>query len=333
MTRYSLKRATRLSEADIADKKQFIIDRAKAKKTLTVYVPQQSHSNQDSLPLRYGVHFNEDVLLEIFDIAFLEHDATYCERLLVRSKFADDAQIVHEGVMVLQVGDDIEEPLLITVWLHDLQTEYMLSETMRLLRKDGCLTPQMLLKLHPLYRTGQLVTHSELVRELAKLMGAEERARLEHAAKQAFEQVEQMRAEVEKLREQAAAFAQENDQLKVRLVSLEQELVALKREQSRAATNNEFVTVSDSRTLQAVEERMHRGSMCTVLTFADKSQKFMKQATFDRDGSVTRKALTLIGRTVKTTCWDPVREPNKWTAQGYFRNIYELSDEDFAVSR
>lgn len=322
-----------MSDADIALHKQFIIDRAGAKKTVTVYVPQLSHSNQDSLPLRFGVHFAEDVLLEVFDVAFLEHDATYQERLLVRAKFADDARIVHEGVMVLQVSDEIDEPLLITIWLHDLQTEYMLSETMRLLRKDGYLTPQQLLKLHPLYRQGLLVTHSDLVGELAKLLAGEERLRLEHAAKQAVEQVEQMRAEVEKLRQQAAAVSQENDQLKVRLVSLEQELLALKGEQSRAASKNEFVTVSDSRLLQAVEERMHHNSMCTVLTFADQSQKFMKQVSFDRDGSVTRKARALIGRKVKTTCWDPVREPNKWTSRGYFRNIYELADEDFAVSR
>ena len=32
---------------------------------------------------------------------------------------------------------------------------------------------------------------------------------------------------------------------------------------------------------------------------------------------------------VKTSCWDPIREPGKWSSQGYFRNVYELTDDDF----
>jgi hypothetical protein len=56
---------------------------------------------------------------------------------------------------------------------------------------------------------------------------------------------------------------------------------------------------------------------------ADGTQRHMKTTTFDRDGSITRKAKELVGSRVRTTCWDPIGSPGKWSRQGYFRNIYE----------
>ena len=69
---------------------------------------------------------------------------------------------------------------------------------------------------------------------------------------------------------------------------------------------------------------MHRGSSCTELVMEDGTRLYMKTITFDRDLQVTAKAKTLVGRKVKTSCWDPIREPGKWSSQGYFRNVYAL---------
>ena len=55
---------------------------------------------------------------------------------------------------------------------------------------------------------------------------------------------------------------------------------------------------------------------------------YMKTITFDSYLSVTAKAKTLVGKKVRTSCWDPIREPGKWSSQGYFRNVYALRDGD-----
>ena len=60
----------------------------------------------------------------------------------------------------------------------------------------------------------------------------------------------------------------------------------------------------------------------------DGTRLYMKTITFDRGLRVTAKAQKLVGKKVKTSCWDPIREPGKWSSQGYFRNVYELSDND-----
>jgi hypothetical protein len=76
--------------------------------------------------------------------------------------------------------------------------------------------------------------------------------------------------------------------------------------------------------LLAVKEGvMIRGSSCTVLELDDGSKRHMKTSTFDRDGSITKKANELVGSRICTTCWDPIGSPGKWSQQGYFRNIYE----------
>jgi len=56
--------------------------------------------------------------------------------------------------------------------------------------------------------------------------------------------------------------------------------------------------------------------------FADGTLRHMKTSTFDPYGDVTMKAKSLEGRRVRTSCWDPIGQPGKWSSQGYFRNIY-----------
>ena len=66
------------------------------------------------------------------------------------------------------------------------------------------------------------------------------------------------------------------------------------------------------------------GSINTVLVLGDGSQKIINTNVFDRDSSITKKALSLIGKEVSTTCWDPLNEPGKWSSLGYFNDISEI---------
>jgi hypothetical protein len=94
-------------------------------------------------------------------------------------------------------------------------------------------------------------------------------------------------------------------------------------ETTAAGKEGSVATLSSPDTLMEVREsQIIRGSHCTVLLMGDGRTLHMKTSTFDRDGSVTNKAKELIGCRVRTTCWDPIGAPGKWSRQGYFRNIY-----------
>jgi hypothetical protein len=113
------------------------------------------------------------------------------------------------------------------------------------------------------------------------------------------------------LRMKEAEFAEERARYQA-------ELKAAKRDNSHA-------TLSEPDVLVRVKENvMHRGSICTILEFADGSTKHMKVSQFDPLGIVTKKAKTLEGQRVRTTCWDPINSPGKWSSQGYFRNVYAV---------
>ena len=108
---------------------------------------------------------------------------------------------------------------------------------------------------------------------------------------------------------------------------MQSEFEDYKLENAQASSRQEIATLSGEVQLAKVNRAvLHRGSSCTELVFTNGTRKYMKTSTFDRDLSVTKKAERLIGATVKTTCWDPVHEPGKWSSQNYFRGIYEVNE-------
>ena len=137
-------------------------------------------------------------------------------------------------------------------------------------------------------------------------------------------------------------WKQELDRVYRDLVNIEKELEVLrneggdtataefeeyKKENQRAGRDRTIsvATLSEETTLQAVNRNIiHRGSSCTELVFSNGKRKYMKISTFDPNLSITSKAERLINKQVRTTCWDPVNEPGKWSRQGYFRGIYEV---------
>ena len=123
----------------------------------------------------------------------------------------------------------------------------------------------------------------------------------------------------------AANLEEEKRQLEDEKKQLEEEVKRLEEEKARASARGDKVTTEVAKVLTLVEtDVVLSGSKNTVLTFEDGSKKTMKVITWDKNLAVTRKAKSLVGRKVTTTCWDPVSEPGKWSKRGYFRNIYEV---------
>ena len=126
-------------------------------------------------------------------------------------------------------------------------------------------------------------------------------------------------------RERAKALEEENTFLEDENKRLIEEIDRLRGEIEAATNKGDVVIENEPKKLISVEENvLIFGSANTVLNFEDGTKKYIKTSTFDSDFSITKKAKTLIGRMVTTTCWDPKNEPGKWSKLGYFRNIYEV---------
>jgi hypothetical protein len=320
--------------------------------TITVSVIKSSHANFDSLPLRFGIHFNANQTLELEVIKELGRDPGYPDRFHVDAKFRDprnENSDEHRGHFVLAQNPQDVHPVLVTVWRGDRDTEWGLSNTMTALRKDGFLTVQHLLEMHPLYTQGRLTDSAGLLKYMSSSIARKDIERFEQVAAQAradtarlIKNLEIAREEAEMARNKAERMEKvakeaisavedlevERSRQKTKIDQLEARIkegeARYQIEVAAAKQDSSVATLSAPDTLVEVKEGMLiRGSLCTVLIFADGTQRHMKTATFDRDGSVTKKAKELVWSRVRTTCWDPVNSPGKWSRQGYFRNIYE----------
>lgn len=127
-----------------------------------------------------------------------------------------------------------------------------------------------------------------------------------------IEIAKKLQDDIEKLEGENKRLKAENDRLKAG-------------EKNNAANEGQVVVEGQGKILKSVETNvMVRNSINTVLIFEDGTRKTIKIATFDKDLSVTRKAQSLIGKRVTTTCWDPISKPGLFSNQDYFRNIYPV---------
>lgn len=317
---------------------------------IRVLVPSNSHANLDSLPLRFGIHYLTDTVVELLDCKDLGPDERYADRRHYEARIDDPNDPVAPpqiGHFVLADRYQKGEWTLVTVWRNDVDSEYFLSRTLRQLREDDFLSPEILLKIHPYYRNGQINSSAALIRFMSRQIASADLARLEESERTAHQKAELALAElaqaqsdaanatadaarargialeaievVEDLTEKNQRLDEENRLLKLR------EHQRFEEEKLRASEERSIATLAAPDILMSVEENVFfKGSRCTILTFGDKSSRHMKTATFDPGGQITAKAQTLVGKRVRTVCWDPITEPGKWSRQGYFRNVFQL---------
>ena len=317
----------------------------KRSKNLDVMVNAREHANCDSLPLRYGVYFSKDTIVGLTNVRYLYLDRQYTDRFHIEAEIRNGLDAPTSGHFVVSARPGLSHPVLVTVWRHDVDTEYRLSEIMISLRRKGIIAPEDLLVLHPLYVNGKVSNAAELVEQLALLLSDERVTMMQEesiaANKRADEAIAALNAALKRA-EHAESVALEasyvvdeleveNKDLSYRVSELEVEIQRYKEEQKAASVNGSEATLSKPDLLIEVRENeIFKGSSCTILLLSDGTQRHMKTATFDKTGTVTRHAKSLIGKRVRTTCWDPIGQPGKWSNQGYFRNIYEVEDyKDF----
>ena len=308
---------------------------------LLVDVVKHEHANMDSFPFRFGMHFNRTTQLELFNCHSYEWQ-NFDVKFKVEANFFGKNRQLEKGKFIIMITDH-PNPKVVTVIREDIETEIHLSSLLSSMRKANKITPEDLLELHPFYLSGEVNTFDKLAERFYK-GGFEktekenieiESIRLEakNQAKFQYEKIiNELKKESERIRNIAnqaikgmddAAEAlgikeQENERLKAEIIELNNEIKGAK-------TQGNAVVVGTPLILKKVETNvMYRGSINTILTFDNGSQQTIKVKTFDKDLSVTKKAKSLINCKVKTTSWDPVNSPGKWSSQGYFRQIYQV---------
>jgi len=299
--------------------------------TKTVIIKMNEHANLDSFPLRYGFTFDKDTELEIHcDPSSLRSDKNpkYKDRYNIVAKFVNPSNNMPEtGVFYLINNQDnkyFDNDKVITIIRHldEKETEHHLSEVIRSLRLSKDLSCQDLIKMHPLYMTRQLSTHGELVKLLVQTKSDVEILRIQSISDQAVEKFEKLNHEIDGLTNEIKVLIDEKTEI-------QNELNEYKAHENMANTEGSTQTLEEAKILVKVRTNVMRGkSSCTELVFGDGTKRHMKTITFDKDLKVTAKAKLLEGRKVRTSCWDPIKQPGWFSSKGYFRNLYTLSDKD-----
>ena len=299
--------------------------------TKTVVIKQHEHANLDSFSLRYGFVFEKDTELEInCDPSTLRPDKNpkYKDRYNIVAKFINPSNNMPEtGVFYLINNQDnkyFEHDKVITIIRHldEREIEHHLSEVIRSLRLSNDLSCQDLIKMHPLYMTRQLSTHGELVKLLIHSKSAEEVLRIKSISDQAVEKFEKLKHEIDGLNDEIQTLIDENTEI-------QNELNEYKAHENMANIEGSTQTLDETKILVEVNTNVMRGkSSCTELVIGDGTKRHMKTITFDKELKITAKAKLLKGRKVRTSCWDPIKQPGKFSSKGYFRNLYALSDKD-----
>ena len=300
-------------------------------------VVSKDHANCDSFPLRYGIHFSADTVISLSNIKFLYPDSKYSDRFHIEARFLDFNREEQFGHFVVGSRRGYREPVIVTVWRDDANTEIRLSEVMVALRIKGFITPQTLLELHPLYVEGKINTSADLIEQLAYKMSSERISSMQSVVDAALEKADEAIAERDEALQRAKKaeeivieasmlvdkLQEKNESLAAKVDKLEAERQRYKLELEAARRDNKRVTLSTPDTLLEVREnQLYRSSRCTILIMGDGSQRHMKTSTFDPYGSITSKAKSLIGKQVRISCWDPIGQPGRWSNEGYFRNLY-----------
>lgn len=328
-------------EIDISD---LLLKKVQKSAPLEILVFVKEHANCDSLPLRYGMHFETDSPIILRKISLPYSHQTKSDRIRVDAYFTDSNNNEQFGHFVIGLRRGVDKPVLITVWRHDAKTEEHLSEVMAGLRKRGYLSSLVLLDLHQDYVDGKIATHEDLVILLAKTMSAEKVKMMDEIvtssvdkANKAFaerdaaialaskerqdkeEVAKYLVKEKEEKKELEIVLAEEKDEknfYKAEAERYKREIQAAQRESKRATLSAPDILVD------VLEKQIYRGSSCTILIMGDESRRHMKTSTFDPTGSVTAHAKTLKGKRVRISCWDPINQPGRWSNEGYFRNVY-----------
>ena len=302
-------------------------------KNISVFLDSRGHANLDSFPLRYGIHYQYSKTLDLYDCSNWLKDEKFSDRHHVDAKFIgkDDKEEYGHFVLAESQFDNMK---IVTVWKHDMEVEYKLSNWLRFLREGNNISVHDLLEFHPYYANGTATSFEEIYkllldRDVKKITNK----KLENIANDFQKELKDKEKELSELLKIKSNLSKTNIKLSNDLDKANKKIKEFERSQFRdendkAKSKNGdkvIVTLGEKLVLIEVNDVVYRGSNCTELVFSNGEKQWMKKRTFDKFGLVTQKAKSLINEAVITSSWNPKSNPTLWKKQGYFRNIYKAN--------
>lgn len=299
---------------------------------LEVVVLSSEHANCDSLPLRYGMHFQSDAVVTLKRVELSRKPQFKQDRVALDAYFDDSTATDQFGHFIIGERSGFDKPVLITVWRHDANTEEHLSDVMSSLRKKGTLSPAALIELHPEYLNGSLRTNDDLVLLLATRMSMEQVKQMREVVaatvKSTNETIAKREAELaratqvtEELKVVIIGKDQALDQASEEIRKRDEEIARLQRKSLMVPDGNVVVTDSNVATIDDVTEGVQgrNNQRAIILHMNDGTNR---ANNWDRDyDSRLKLALALKGRKVRTDVWNKPGTNYKW--ENWFKNIYQ----------
>jgi hypothetical protein len=309
----------------------YVLRKAENCEPLDVAVLSGEHANCDSLPLRYGMHFQSEAVVTLKRVELSRKPQFKQDRVALDAYFDDSAGNEQFGHFIIGERGGFDKPVLITVWRHDAKTEEHLSDVMSSLRKRGRLSPADLIEWHPKYLSGSLRTHDDLVLLLATRMNMEEVKRMgeEVAAtiKSTNETIAKRDAELaratqvtEELKEVIIGKDHALDHASEEIRKRDEEIARLQRKSHMVHDGSFEVSYSNVATIKDVTEGVQgrNNQRAIILHMSDGTSR---ANNWDRDyDSRLKLALALKGRKVRTDVWNKPGTNYKW--ENWFKNIY-----------
>ena len=299
----------------------------------SVYLDSRGHANLDSFPLRYGIHYPYSKIIDLYNCCNWQKDQKFSDRFHVDANFMGKHNTEEFGHFVL-AENQFNNMKIVTVWKHDMEVEYKLSNWLRFLREGNNISVKDLLEFHPYYANGTATNFEEIYklllnRDVKKITNT----KLEEIAKDFQKEIENKQEELDallkiklKMSEKNTQLSNELDQANQKIKEFEQATFKEENNKANAESGQKVVvTLGDKLLLIKVNDVLYKGSSCTELEFSNGEKQWMKKRTFDRFGLITQKAKSLVNETVITSSWNPKLNPTLWKKQGYFRNIYKAN--------
>jgi hypothetical protein len=309
----------------------YVLRKAENCEPLDVAVESSEHANCDSLPLRYGMHFQSDAVVTLKKVELSRKPQLKHDRVALYAYFDDSTGTEQFGHFIIGEKSGFDKPVLITVWRHDANTEEHLSDVMSSLRKRGTLSPAALIELHPEYLNGSLRTNDDLVLLLATRMSMEQVKKMREVVaatvKSTNETIAKREAELahatqvtEELKVVITGKDQALDQASEEIRKKDEEIARLQRQSFMVHDSSVEVTYSNVATIDDVTEGVQgrNNQRAIILHMSDGTNR---ANNWDRDyDSRLKLALALKGRKVRTDVWNKPGTNFKW--ENWFKNIY-----------
>ena len=319
-----------LSPHEVIGLKDSVSRKAEDCEPFDVIVVSSEHANCDSLPLRYGMHFESDAVITLKRVETSRKPQYKQDRVALDAYFDDAAGNEQFGHFIIGERSGFDKPVLITVWRHDANTEEHLSDVMSSLRKRGTLSPAALIELHPEYLNGSIRTHDDLVLLLATRMSMEQVKQMKEVVANSVKLTDKVIAERDDALTRANQAAEElkivtieKDQAQEENRKKDEEIARLQRQSTIVPMRGEIVTPSNVATIDdvTVEVRGSKNQRAIILHMSDRTQR---ANNWERDFETRLKlALALKGRKVRTDVWNlPGTDTYKW--EKWFKNIYPV---------